>query len=231
MKKVWDGLKDVAGQVASSDAGGIDSTPRVRPMTEAEAPDPTAKRGGVESAADADEQHRSSFTLEVDAGTYIATGEVVVLLGENGTGKSTFLDLLGSWLLHGDRPCDTGSAGDQNRNTGKGAENLTEARGLVAVKRQHPLDRARRLWAGSVGSFLDISPAALMVHDRVSGRLLLGWFRLVCTRAHSCRSIVYPLCTCILNSAGNVARDDIHTLTHSNAPLDVSSSCSEATSG
>jgi hypothetical protein len=174
MKKVWDGLEDVAGQVASSDAGGIDSTPRVRPMTEAEAADPTAKRGGVESAADADEQHRSSFTLEVDAGTYIATGEVVVLLGENGTGKSTFLDLLGSWLLHGDRPCDTGSAGDQNRNTGKGAENFTEARGLVAVKRQHPLDRARRLWAGSVGSFLDISPAALMVHDRVSGRLLLG---------------------------------------------------------
>lgn len=107
-----------------------------------------------------------SFTLHIEAGSFKTTGEVVVLLGENGTGKSTFLDLLGSWLLHGEAYGHEGVGA--NRNTGKGAANKTEVQGLVAVKRQHPLERARRSWKGSVGKFLECSPAAQAVHERVN---------------------------------------------------------------
>merc|ERR1712199_59339 len=120
---------------------------------------------------------KCSFRLKVEPGSYAANGQVVVLLGENGTGKSTFIELLAKYLLSsGSHKSDEMSAGTQ-KNAGKArlaaakaglngdtAAAAMKVNGIVSVKRQHPLERARRIWGGTVREFLDASPVSSAVN-------------------------------------------------------------------
>jgi len=114
-----------------------------------------------------------AFKLTVESGSYYEQGQVIVLLGENGTGKSTFIDMFSHWLTTG-----KADGGSDDRNTG-GADNggSKEGKGFVAIKRQHPLERARRVWTGSVKRFLEASPAGQSVHNRMFRLLVLKALR------------------------------------------------------
>lgn len=116
---------------------------------------------------------KPAFKLTVESGSYYEQGQVIVLLGENGTGKSTFIDMFSHWLTTG-----KADGGSDDRNTG-GADNggSKEGKGFVAIKRQHPLERARRVWNGSVKRFLEASPAGQSVHNRMFRLLVLKALR------------------------------------------------------
>jgi translation initiation factor RLI1 len=190
--------------------------------------------------------HRG-FRLDAEGGCLAKGGEVVVLLGENGTGKTTLLELIAQRLgaasrqqgaeKQSSRPTDCtceaslscsqthkrgkscclalveksrnamsradvnnrskdGSAflnqaaavaGDDTKGRGSAPTNPSikaDAQGqsntadtplkrVVAVKRQHPLEKARKKWKGTVGEFLNASPAAQTVHDRMFRQLVL----------------------------------------------------------
>ena len=164
------------------------------------------KEGGEGDGAAKEAPSKPSFVLKVEAGTYAENGQVIVLLGENGTGKSTFIELLARNLLnagggaggHGGRgggkgggkggagkggkgqQQNGGSAGGKARlaaakagMSGDAAAAANKVNGIVSVKRQHPLERARRMWNGTVREFLDASPVSQACNGDRSFRLLV----------------------------------------------------------
>ena len=148
--------------------------------------------GAAAAAGGEAEPQKPSFRLRVEAGTYAENGQVVVLLGENGTGKSTFIEMLAQHLVKGIGGGGKGKGkgkGGQNGGSANAKERLAAAKagqnvsgaanaaskvnGIVSVKRQHPLEKARRLWGGTVREFLDASPVSNACNMDRSFRLLV----------------------------------------------------------
>jgi translation initiation factor RLI1 len=105
-KKGKDGQEEEETKVLKSVQAGYPAMVKRHFGVKRRGPDASKKSvSGEDDPIEMDE--KPSFELVVDAGQYSASGQVCVLLGENGTGKSTFIDMLADWLVNGNTKGET----------------------------------------------------------------------------------------------------------------------------